>query len=83
MVPVVGTAHRKTYMRRRLYIEEVCALIPAVGVGLDDVLAVVEDEGTVLGEGAEHRRTAWATVQPDHYRVSSHGTRRFHIHVMQ
>jgi hypothetical protein len=52
-IPVVGASARETYMCWGFDIEQVLSIVPALNVWLEDVLAIVKKEGTVLREGTE------------------------------
>jgi hypothetical protein len=73
----------ETDTSRALNIEHVGPLVPGVGIVLDVVLTIVDDEGTVLLEESEQRGAAGAAIEPDNDRVVLRVALGFHEHVVK
>ena len=80
VVSVVGDGEANTC--RTFNIQHTSVHVPGERVGLDECLAVVEDEGAEFSEEAFHRGAPRAAIEPQEERISSGIVQRLYQNIV-
>jgi hypothetical protein len=79
----IGICGRVSDSGGTLDIKHVMEVVPGVGIRLNDILAVINNERAIFLEESEHGWAARATIEPDEYWISRGVVQGLNVDVME